>query len=94
MIPDRCTIRVDTRPQPGIALDEVRRVLQEALDRAAAPGRAAAVSLEQMKRDPNGDAGQADAADTPRCQEHTTLQFQCHKCYAWQVNEWRKDPIT
>jgi acetylornithine deacetylase/succinyl-diaminopimelate desuccinylase-like protein len=36
MIPDRCTIRVDTRPQPGVPLAEVRSVLQQALDRAVA----------------------------------------------------------
>jgi acetylornithine deacetylase/succinyl-diaminopimelate desuccinylase-like protein len=36
MIPDRCTIRVDTRPQPGVSLEEVRGVLQSALDRAKA----------------------------------------------------------
>jgi acetylornithine deacetylase/succinyl-diaminopimelate desuccinylase-like protein len=36
MIPDRCTIRVDTRPHPGIGLEEVQQVLQGALDRAQA----------------------------------------------------------
>lgn len=36
MIPDRCTIRVDTRPQPGVPLAEVKAVLQQALDRAVA----------------------------------------------------------
>lgn len=36
MIPDRCTIRVDTRPQPGVPLDEVRGVLEQAIARAKA----------------------------------------------------------
>jgi acetylornithine deacetylase/succinyl-diaminopimelate desuccinylase-like protein len=36
MIPDRCTIRVDTRPQPGVPLEEVKGILQGALDRAMA----------------------------------------------------------
>ena len=36
MIPDRCTIRVDTRPQPGVSLEEVRAVIQGAIDRARA----------------------------------------------------------
>jgi len=36
MIPDRCTIRVDTRPQPGVPLAEVKQILQQALDRAVA----------------------------------------------------------
>lgn len=36
MIPDRCTIRVDTRPQPGVSLEEVRSLIQGAIDRAKA----------------------------------------------------------
>ena len=34
MIPDRCTIRVDTRPQPGVPLDEVRALIEAAIERA------------------------------------------------------------
>jgi acetylornithine deacetylase len=36
MIPDRCTIRLDTRPQPGVPLEEVKSVVRAALDRAEA----------------------------------------------------------
>jgi acetylornithine deacetylase/succinyl-diaminopimelate desuccinylase-like protein len=36
MIPDECTIRVDSRPQPGIGEDEVRSLLEGALERAQA----------------------------------------------------------
>ena len=36
MIPDRCTIRVDSRPQPGIPAGEVRQVLEEGIERARA----------------------------------------------------------
>lgn len=36
MIPDRCTIRVDTRPQPGVPLEEVRQIIDQALERAKA----------------------------------------------------------
>ena len=36
MIPDRCTIRLDTRPQPGIAEPDVRAVVDAALQRACA----------------------------------------------------------
>lgn len=36
MIPDRCTIRVDTRPQPGVPLEEVRALIDGALDKAKA----------------------------------------------------------
>jgi acetylornithine deacetylase/succinyl-diaminopimelate desuccinylase-like protein len=34
MIPDRCTIRVDTRPQPGVPLEEVRALLEGAIEKA------------------------------------------------------------
>jgi acetylornithine deacetylase len=36
MIPDRCTIRVDTRPQPGVNLPEVKRLIEGALEKAMA----------------------------------------------------------
>lgn len=36
MIPDECTIRVDSRPQPGIEVDEVRRLIEGAVERARA----------------------------------------------------------
>jgi acetylornithine deacetylase/succinyl-diaminopimelate desuccinylase-like protein len=34
MIPDECTIRVDSRPQPGIEVDEVRQLIDGAVARA------------------------------------------------------------
>jgi acetylornithine deacetylase/succinyl-diaminopimelate desuccinylase-like protein len=36
MIPDNCTIRVDSRPQPGVEADAVRGVIEEAIQRVAA----------------------------------------------------------
>jgi acetylornithine deacetylase/succinyl-diaminopimelate desuccinylase-like protein len=36
MIPDRCTIRVDTRPQPGVPLEEVTALLEVAIEKAKA----------------------------------------------------------
>jgi acetylornithine deacetylase/succinyl-diaminopimelate desuccinylase-like protein len=36
MIPDRCTIRVDTRPQPGVPVEEVQGLLEAAIERARA----------------------------------------------------------
>lgn len=36
MIPDECTIRVDTRPQPGVPLEQVKAVLEEAIRRVEA----------------------------------------------------------
>jgi acetylornithine deacetylase/succinyl-diaminopimelate desuccinylase-like protein len=36
MIPDACTIRVDSRPHPGLDETEVREALQAAIDKIAA----------------------------------------------------------
>jgi acetylornithine deacetylase/succinyl-diaminopimelate desuccinylase-like protein len=36
MIPDECTLRVDSRPHPGIEAEQVRDYLQAAVDRAQA----------------------------------------------------------
>jgi acetylornithine deacetylase len=36
MIPDRCTIRVDTRPQPGVPLEEVQALIEGAINKAKA----------------------------------------------------------
>jgi acetylornithine deacetylase/succinyl-diaminopimelate desuccinylase-like protein len=36
MIPDECTIRVDSRPQPGIEPEQVRALLDGAIERARA----------------------------------------------------------
>ena len=36
MIPDRCTIRVDTRPQPGVSLEEVTALIEGAINKAKA----------------------------------------------------------
>jgi acetylornithine deacetylase len=36
MVPDECTIRVDSRPQPGVEADEVRGLLDAAIGRATA----------------------------------------------------------
>lgn len=36
MIPDNCTLRVDSRPQPGVSAEHVRGVLVEAVERVAA----------------------------------------------------------
>jgi acetylornithine deacetylase/succinyl-diaminopimelate desuccinylase-like protein len=36
MIPDECTIRVDSRPHPGVEIDEVRALIDGAVARASA----------------------------------------------------------
>jgi len=70
---------------PRIDKEQIRT---DTLDRGAASGRAPTVSLP-ITRDPSGNVGQANAADTPRCQEHNRTDFQCETCYAWQEEQWR-----
>jgi acetylornithine deacetylase/succinyl-diaminopimelate desuccinylase-like protein len=52
MIPDECTIRVDSRPQPGVEEDEVKALLEQAIDRASArqPAARYVLSLADRKR--------------------------------------------
>ena len=49
MIPDRCTIRVDTRPQPGVPIEEVKAIINGALERAKA--RDPQIALEMVDAD-------------------------------------------
>lgn len=61
---------------------------------APAPPGEGATALQKINQHNVATVGHGYAADTPQCQDHTTFTFQCAKCYAWQINEWRKDPIT
>jgi hypothetical protein len=59
-----------------------------------APGFAlgATASLQDQHNN-SGDAVRAVAHDTPECTEHTTHHDNsCAICYAWKVNESRKEP--
>jgi acetylornithine deacetylase/succinyl-diaminopimelate desuccinylase-like protein len=51
MIPDECVIRVDTRPQPGVTVDQVRAEIDRCLAEAAAadPRVATQVELADVK---------------------------------------------
>jgi len=82
-------VRADTHV---LRIDK-EQIRTDTFDRAAPPGRAAAVSLQRDQHEV-ATVAQASGGDTPQCQDHNTVTFQCAKCYAWQINEWRKDPIT
>jgi len=52
-----------------------------------------ATALGNMDQNEVAPVGQAVAADTPQCEEHTThIDIQCNTCYAYQVSIWRKEP--
>ena len=60
---------------------------------APAPGQGATASLQRDHKNV-APVGMAVAADTPQCDQHTThYENQCDKCYAYQVHQWRKDPL-
>jgi hypothetical protein len=60
---------------------------------APAPGQGATASLQRNHKNV-APVGMAVAADTPQCDQHTThYENQCDKCYAYQVHQWRKDPL-
>jgi hypothetical protein len=80
--------RADTHV-PRIDKEQIRTYQ---LDADAGSARASGVSQQIIKNHSPGNAGQADAADTPECQEHQTYNIRCATCYTWQIAEWRKDP--
>lgn len=57
---------------------------------AAASGRAADASLVKSSTN-SDDVVLADADDAPKCTEHAEVVIQCHTCYAWQHEEWRRE---
>ena len=65
MIPDRCTIRVDTRPQPGVTLEEVQAVIQGAIDRVTS--RDSEIRIELAVADRKGSFMVATDAPVVAC---------------------------
>jgi hypothetical protein len=77
----------------GVRRIDKEQIRTDTFDRAAPSGLAAAVSLQND--DPNvATVGHGYAADTPQCQEHNPIELRCATCYAWQINQWRKEPLT
>jgi hypothetical protein len=74
---------------PRIDKEQIRT---KKLDAGAGSARAQGVSQQITNDNDPGNVGQADAADTPKCQEHQTYNIRCATCYTWQIAEWRKDP--
>lgn len=74
----------------GVLRIDKEHIRKDTFGGAAPSGRAATASLQND--DPNvAPVGQANAADTPQCQEHDRVTFQCETCYAWQEEQWRKE---
>ena len=76
---------------PRIDKEQIRT---NTLDGAPALGQGASVSQQITNHGDNGAIVQADADDTPECQDHNEYDTHCANCYAYQVQEWRREPIT
>jgi hypothetical protein len=57
----------------------------------AAPGRAPDGSL--VKATEGSDVARAGARDAPKCEEHSEIANNCVTCYAYQYDQWRKEPM-
>lgn len=85
-------------PRPGGADTHVPRTDKEHIrtdtfDRAAASGRAAAVSLVDQQNN-SDDTVRVEPDGAPKCTEHTETTISCATCYTWQHEQWRKEPIS
>ena len=85
-------------PRPGGEDTHVPRTYKEQIrtdtfDRAAASGRAAAVSLQNPINN-SGHTVRVEPDGAPKCTEHTETLISCVTCYTWQHEQWRKEPIS
>jgi DNA-binding transcriptional regulator YhcF (GntR family) len=55
---------------------------------APGPQPEGATALQQNDFNNVATVAQADAGDTPQCQEHKQINHQCEKCYAYEVSKW------
>lgn len=78
------------RADMGVRRIDKEHIRTNTFDRAAPSGRAAAVSLQND--DPNvATVAQASGGDTPQCQQHKAIDWECKTCYVWQEEQWRKE---
>lgn len=98
MTPQRVTHdtpNVSYKTQWGVTHDT--RVYKEQITKRvgdAAPSGQAAIASQQNEINNVATVGQADAADTPQCQEHNQMQHQCKKCYAYEISKWTQKGTT
>ena len=93
MTPQRVTHdtpNVSYKTQWGVTHDT--RVHKEQITKrvggAPGPQPEGAPASQQNETENVATVGQANAADTPQCQEHKQLDHQCENCYAHEVSKW------
>lgn len=86
------TTNVSSTTPGGVTHDT--RVYKEHINKrvggAPAPQGEGATALDNNQHNV-ASVGLGSAADTPQCQEHDRVTFQCETCYAWQEEQWRKE---
>jgi DNA-binding transcriptional MocR family regulator len=58
---------------------------------APAPQGRGATALETHDEQNVAPVAQAFGGDTPQCQQHKTIDWECKTCYGWQQEQWRKE---
>ena len=79
-------VRADTH----VPLIDKEQIRTNTFGGAPASGHGATASLQRDHKNV-ATVGKADAADTPQCQQHKTIDWQCSTCYDWQQQQWRKE---
>jgi hypothetical protein len=57
----------------------------------APPSGQGATALANHDQKNVATVAQASGGDTPQCQQHKTIDWECKNCYAWQEQQWRKE---
>lgn len=58
---------------------------------APAPQGEGATALANLDQHNVATVAQASGGDTPQCQQHKAIDWECKTCYIWQEEQWRKE---
>lgn len=58
---------------------------------APAPQGEGATALANLNQHNVATVAQASGGDTPQCQQHKAIDWECKTCYIWQEEQWRKE---
>lgn len=86
------TPNVSPTTQWGVTHDT--RVYKEQITKrvGGAPGpQARGDTALQTEQKEMAIVAQGSAGDTPQCQQHNPIDWQCETCYAWQEEQWRRE---
>lgn len=58
---------------------------------APGPQPRGATALQNIDQHNVATVAQASGGDTPQCQQHKAIDWECKTCYIWQEEKWRKE---